>query len=141
MDDVKNNKKKKRSTIIQYSKIDEETFNLNPNNDNPLNLPDITPINKNPSKKKEEFREISINKYKTSKQTKLTLLGDITVYFPYKPYPNQISYMKKVLEAYKNHKKAALESPTDNLEIIDKTEEIRQPVIFYASRIKLVISL
>ena len=110
---------------------------------------------------KKEFRPIQIDLEKASKQTKLTLQG-IEVFFPYEPYPNQKLYMEKVIEACKKNTIAGLESPTgtgktlcllcaslaylrherqrlidekkNNFDVIDKTEKIKQPVIYYTSR-------
>jgi len=39
-------------------------------------------------------------------------LGDLTIYFPYKPYPSQVTYMKGVIDSLNSGTHAALESPT-----------------------------
>ena len=54
---------------------------------------------------------IPLDQNKLHKQTKLEIKG-ITVYFPHKPYENQIAYMTKVIEACQKRTLAALESPT-----------------------------
>ena len=59
---------------------------------------------------KVKLREISIDMKLALKQKKLDILG-IEVYFPYKPYENQILYMKKVIEALQTKGIVGLESP------------------------------
>ena len=39
-------------------------------------------------------------------------INQIPINFPFKPYPNQIKYMEKVIEALNSKEYAALESPT-----------------------------
>lgn len=39
-------------------------------------------------------------------------INSVPTYFPYKPYPLQVTYMRKVIEALQNGQNALLESPT-----------------------------
>lgn len=39
-------------------------------------------------------------------------MDDIHVYFPYKPYPDQVKYIESVIQALNNRQNALLESPT-----------------------------
>ena len=41
-----------------------------------------------------EFKQIKIDIQKQSRQFKI-VIDNIDIYFPYKPYENQIEYMKK----------------------------------------------
>ena len=52
---------------------------------------------------------LNISKLKTQKQ--LTI-NSIPIYFPYEPYPSQITYMEKTIESLNTKTYAALESPT-----------------------------
>ena len=70
------------SKEIKYENIDEI----------PLNLP--IKMNKN----KNSYYKFEINQ--------------IPIFFPYKPYKNQMLYMEKVIEALNSKKYAALQSPT-----------------------------
>ena len=76
----------------------------------------------NPDNIKDNFRPqiININQEKLKNQVKI-LIEDIEVYFPYKPYEKQITYMQKIIQILnKKHSSkdidfraiAALESPT-----------------------------
>ena len=118
--------------------------------------------------KDEEIREIQIDSKTANKQVKLNILG-IEVYFPYKPYDNQIIYMEKVIKACQTKGIAGLESPTGTgktlcllcatlaylkhirAELIyqeeknkingkNDYEKIRQPIIYYTSRTHAQIS-
>ena len=110
---------------------------------------------------KKELRPIQIDIEKACKQKKLILSG-IEVFFPYEPYPNQKVYMEKVIQACQKNTIAGLESPTgtgktlcllcaslaylrherqrlieerdNNFDVIDRTDKIKQPVIYYTSR-------
>ena len=155
---MENKKKTKKKCINFISEEDIESYKFGNKNQSP-NIKAL-PVRKKIDKKK-EFSEISIDIEKASKQTKLNILG-IDVYFPYEPYPNQKLYMEKVIEACKKKTIAGLESPTgtgktlcllcaslaylkyererliqernNNFDVIDKTENIKQPVIYYTSR-------
>ena len=153
------NKKKTTKKNINYITDDDIlSYAFGEENQSP-NIKAL-PIKKKIDPKK-ELREIPIDFEKAQKQTKLNILG-IEVYFPYEPYPNQKLYMEKVIEACKNKTIAGLESPTgtgktlcllcaslaylkyereriinernNNFDVVDKTEKIKQPVIYYTSR-------
>ena len=70
----------------------------------------MNPTNKI-SKHKKEIRLIAIDYIKAKNQEKIDIQG-IPIYFPYKPYENQVVYMSKVIESLNNGCIAALESPT-----------------------------
>ena len=70
----------------------------------------MNPTNKI-SKHKKEIRLIAIDCVKAKNQEKIEIQG-IPIYFPYKPYQNQIIYMSKVIESLNKGCIAALESPT-----------------------------
>ena len=152
-------KKKSKKKYINYiTDEDIESYRLDSENQSP-NIRAL-PVKKKIDPKK-EFREIPIDCEKASKQVKLNILG-IDVFFPYEPYPNQKIYMEKVIQACKNKTMAGLESPTgtgktlcllcaslaylryerarlieerkNNFDVIDNTEKIRQPIIYYTSR-------
>ena len=153
-----NQKKTNKKSINYITEEDIESYKFGNENQSP-NIRAL-PVKKKIDPKK-EYREIAIDIEKASKQTKLNLLG-IDVYFPYEPYPNQKLYMEKVIEACKNKTIAGLESPTgtgktlcllcaslaylkfererlikerkNNFDVVDKTENIKQPVIYYTSR-------
>jgi len=155
---MENKKKTKKKNINYISDEDLQSYKFGSENQSP-NIKAL-PVKKKIDPKK-ELREIPIDLEKASKQTKLEILG-IEVYFPYEPYPNQKTYMEKVIEACKNKEIAGLESPTgtgktlcllcaslaylkyereriikerqNNFDVIDNSEKIRQPVIFYTSR-------
>ena len=154
-DDKKKYKKKlgKRITFDDISSYSCESENISPNIR-------ALPVKKRNDQKK-ELRPIEIDLEKSKSQNKLILSG-IEVYFPYDPYPNQKIYMEKVIEACQKNTIAGLESPTgtgktlcllcaslaylrherqrlinerdQNFDVIDRTEKIRQPVIYYTSR-------
>ena len=151
---TKINKKKISSItyddILSYS-LDSE--NLSPNIR-------ALPIKKRLDPKK-DFRPIEIEQEIAATQKKLNISG-IEVIFPYEPYPIQKIYMEKVIEACQKNTIAGLESPTgtgktlcllcaslaylrherqrlinernNNFDVVDKTEKIKQPVIYYTSR-------
>ena len=155
---MENKKKTKKKNINYITDEDLQSYKFGSENQSP-NIKAL-PVKKKIDPKK-ELREIPIDFEKASKQTKLEILG-IEVYFPYEPYPNQKTYMEKVIEACKNKTIAGLESPTgtgktlcllcaslaylkyereriikerqNNFDVIDNNEKIRQPVIFYTSR-------
>ena len=136
--------------ILSYS-LDSE--NLSPNIR-------ALPIKKRLDPKK-DFRPIEIEQEIAATQKKLNISG-IEVIFPYEPYPIQKIYMEKVIEACQKNTIAGLESPTgtgktlcllcaslaylrherqrlinernNNFDVVDKTEKIKQPVIYYTSR-------
>ena len=152
------NKKKIKKKYVNLTDEDLQSYAFG--NENPsLNIRAL-PVKRKIDQKK-EIREIPIDFEKAQKQKKLNILG-IEVYFPYEPYPNQKLYMEKVIEACKNKTIAGLESPTgtgktlcllcaslaylkyererlinerrNNFDILDSTEKIRQPIIYYTSR-------
>ena len=113
-------------------------------------------------KEKEILREIPIDRKMAIKQVKLNILG-IEIFFPYKPYENQILYMKKLIETFQSKGIAGLESPTGtgktlcllcaslaylkhlreelinekkqkNQNEIYEDDKERQPMIYYTSR-------
>jgi regulator of telomere elongation helicase 1 len=45
-------------------------------------------------------------------RSELILVEDIHVYFPFKPYPDQVKYIESVIHALNNRQNALLESPT-----------------------------
>ena len=152
------NKKKIKKKFINLTDEDLQSYAFGNDNQSP-NIRAL-PIKRRNDQKK-EIRDIPIDFEKAQKQTKLNILG-IEVYFPYEPYPNQKLYMEKVIEACKNKTIAGLESPTgtgktlcllcaslaylkyererlinerrNNFDIMDNTEKIRQPIIYYTSR-------
>ena len=152
----KKNKKNKFSSRITDEDLESYKFG---NNNISKNIKAL-PVKKKYDSKK-DLRPIPIDSEKALKQKKLNILG-IDVYFPYEPYQNQKIYMEKVIQACKNKTIAGLESPTgtgktlcllcaslaylryerkrlidernNNFDIIDNTEKIRQPVIYYTSR-------
>ena len=151
-------RKIKRKNINQITDEDIYSYAFNSENLSP-NIRAL-PVRKRTDLKK-DFRPINIDLEKASKHTKLFLSG-IEVFFPYEPYPNQKIYMEKVIEACKKNTIAGLESPTgtgktlcllcaslaylryerqrlidernNNFDVIDKTDKIKQPVIYYTSR-------
>ena len=151
-------RKIKRKNINQITDEDIYSYSFNSENLSP-NIRAL-PVRKRTDLKK-DFRPINIDLEKASKHTKLFLSG-IEVFFPYEPYPNQKIYMEKVIEACKKNTIAGLESPTgtgktlcllcaslaylryerqrlidernNNFDVIDKTDKIKQPVIYYTSR-------
>ena len=151
-------KETKKKYVGKITEEDLETYRFGSENQSP-NIRAL-PIKKKLDPKK-DFREIPIDAEKASKQVKLNISG-IDVYFPYEPYPNQKIYMEKVIQACKNKTIAGLESPTgtgktlcllcaslaylrherkriieerkNNFDVIDNTEKIRQPLIYYTSR-------
>ena len=151
-------RKIKRKNINQITDEDIYSYSFNSENLSP-NIRAL-PVRKRTDLKK-DFRPINIDLEKASKHTKLILSG-IEVFFPYEPYPNQKIYMEKVIEACKKNTIAGLESPTgtgktlcllcaslaylryerqrlidernNNFDVIDKTDKIKQPVIYYTSR-------
>ena len=153
-----NKRKIKRKKINPLTDEDFYSYRFGSENISP-NIHNL-PVQKRKDPKK-EFREIPIDCEKASKQVKLNILG-IDVFFPYEPYPNQKIYMEKVIQACKNKTMAGLESPTgtgktlcllcaslaylryerarlieerkNNFDVIDNTEKIRQPIIYYTSR-------
>ena len=153
------NKKKIKRKFIQPI-TDEDLYSYNYGSENLSPNIKALPVKKRYDSKK-DLRPIEINMQKASQQKKLILSG-IEVFFPYEPYPNQKTYMEKVIEACKNKEIAGLESPTgtgktlcllcaslvylkyereriikerqNNFDVIDNSEKIRQPVIFYTSR-------
>ena len=152
------NKKKIKKKYVNLTDEDLQSYAFG-NENQSLNIKAL-PIKRKIDTKK-DIREIPIDFEKAQKQTKLNLLG-IEVYFPYEPYPNQKLYMEKVIEACKNNTIAGLESPTgtgktlcllcaslaylkyererlinerrNNFDVMDNTEKIRQPIIYYTSR-------
>ena len=152
------NKKKIKKKYINLTDEDLQSYAFG-NENQSLNIRAL-PVKRKIDQKK-EIREIPIDFEKAQKQTKLNILG-IEVYFPYEPYPNQKLYMEKVIEACKNKTIAGLESPTgtgktlcllcaslaylkyererlinerrNNFDVLDNTEKIRQPIIYYTSR-------
>ena len=60
----------------------------------------------------EKTRKIQIDLKMATKQKKLDILG-IEIFFPYKPYENQILYMKKLIETFQKNDIAGLESTTE----------------------------
>jgi len=60
---------------------EDDKSNKNPNNKEKFNFED-------------RINEVKIDSVKAKKQVKLMIKG-IEVYFPYPPYPNQLSYMEK----------------------------------------------
>ena len=153
-----NKKKIKRKFINPIDDDDFSSYNFGSENLSP-NIKAL-PVKKRNDPKK-DFRPIQIDIEKASQQKKLILSG-IEVFFPYEPYPNQKIYMEKVIEACKKNTIAGLESPTgtgktlcllcaslaylryerdrlikerdNNFDVIDRTEKIRQPVIYYTTR-------
>ena len=153
-----NKRKIKRKNINPITDEDIYSYSFDSENVSP-NIRAL-PVRKRMDPKK-EFRPIDIDLEKASKHTKLILSG-IEVFFPYEPYPNQKIYMEKVIEACKKNTIAGLESPTgtgktlcllcaslaylryerqrlidernNNFDVVDKTEKIKQPVIYYTSR-------
>ena len=153
-----NKRKIKRKNINPITDEDIYSYSFDSENVSP-NIRAL-PVRKRMDPKK-EFRPIDIDLEKASKHTKLVLSG-IEVFFPYEPYPNQKIYMEKVIEACKKNTIAGLESPTgtgktlcllcaslaylryerqrlidernNNFDVVDKTEKIKQPVIYYTSR-------
>ena len=143
----------------------EDIFNNNLNQEK--NLYFFNNINKNTNKnnssenKKEKIRKIEIDSYLSEQQYKI-IISDIEIFFPYKPYANQIKYMEKVIETFQKKSIAGLESPTgtgktlcllcaslaylknlrekllkeqnENPEKENNDENFHQPVIFYTSR-------
>ena len=65
----------------------------------------------NEQDKNEIIRDIQIDYKMAAKQVKLNILG-IEIFFPYKPYDNQILYMKKMIETFQKKGIGGLESPT-----------------------------
>ena len=88
---------------ISYEKTKENFFDS-------LENSYMNPANKI-SKHKKEIRLIGIDYVKAKNQEKIEIEG-IPIFFPYKPYENQIVYMSKVIESLNNGCIAALESPT-----------------------------
>ena len=155
---MENRKKTKKKIVNPITEEDIESYKFGSENLSP-NIRAL-PVKKKIDPKK-EIREIAIDIEKASKQTKLNILG-IDVFFPYEPYPNQKLYMEKVIQACKDKTIAGLESPTgtgktlcllcaslaylkyererlinernNNFDVIDNTEKIRQPIIYYTSR-------
>ena len=155
---MENRKKTKKKFVNPITEEDIESYKFGSENVSP-NIRAL-PVKKKIDPKK-EIREIAIDIEKASKQTKLNILG-IDVFFPYEPYPNQKLYMEKVIQACKDKTIAGLESPTgtgktlcllcaslaylkyererlinernNNFDVIDNTEKIRQPIIYYTSR-------
>ena len=153
-----NKRKIKKRYIKQITDDDIKSYEFTSENTSP-NIRAL-PIKKRTDPKK-ELRPIQIDIEKASKQTKLTISG-IEVFFPYEPYPNQKIYMEKVIEACQKNTIAGLESPTgtgktlcllcaslaylrherqrlieerqNNFDVIDLTEKIKQPIIYYTSR-------
>ena len=153
------NKKKIKRKFIQPI-TDEDLYSYNYGSENLSPNIKALPGKKRYDAKK-DLRPIEINMEKACQQKKLILSG-IEVFFPYEPYPNQKIYMEKVIEACKKNTIAGLESPTgtgktlcllcaslaylrherqrlieereNNFDVIDKTEKIKQPVIYYTSR-------
>ena len=134
----------------------EDIFNNNLNKEN--NLYFFNNINKNTNKnnssenKKEKIRKIEIDSYLSEQQYKI-IISDIEIFFPYKPYANQIKYMEKVIESFQKKEISGLESPTGtgktlcllcaslaylkNLReklISNNSNQKIQPVIYYTSR-------
>ena len=155
---MENRKKTKKKFVNPITEEDIESYKFGSENVSP-NIRAL-PVKKKIDPKK-EIREIAIDIEKASKQTKLNILG-IDVFFPYEPYSNQKLYMEKVIQACKDKTIAGLESPTgtgktlcllcaslaylkyererlinernNNFDVIDNTEKIRQPIIYYTSR-------
>ena len=153
------NKRKIKKKIIKPIK-DEDIYSYSLNSENLSPNIRALPVRKRNDSKK-DLRPINIDLGLASKQTRLLLSG-IEVFFPYEPYPNQKIYMEKVIEACKKNTIAGLESPTgtgktlcllcaslaylrherqrlidernNNFDVIDKTEKIKQPIIYYTSR-------
>ena len=153
-----NKRKIKKKLIKPITDEDIYSYSLNSENLSP-NIRALPVRKRNDSKK--DLRPINIDLGLASKQTRLLLSG-IEVFFPYEPYPNQKIYMEKVIEACKKNTIAGLESPTgtgktlcllcaslaylryerqrlidernNNFDVIDKTEKIKQPIIYYTSR-------
>ena len=152
----KKNQKNKYKALISYQDLDSYKYNSENISQNIERLPI-----KKKSDLRKEFRKIPIDIEKAKYQEKINILG-IDVYFPYKPYPNQKLYMEKVIQACKDKTIAGLESPTgtgktlcllcaslaylkyererlinereNNFDVIDNTQKIKQPVIYYTSR-------
>ena len=127
-------------------------FNNNNNNSNNHNSSEAT---------KEKIRKIEIDSYLSEKQYKIIISG-LEIFFPYKPYANQIKYMEKVIESFQKKEISGLESPTgtgktlcllcaslaylknlreklfieqnENFDPEKKEDNFSQPVIFYTSR-------
>ena len=58
------------------------------------------------------YLPIKLKKKGTENSQYKLYINQIPINFPYKPYPNQIKYMEKVIEALNSGQYAALESPT-----------------------------